>query len=356
MQTPLLNCLLAAGAALALGAADRDPAASAPAAPALTPPLRWVSTGPLVSPVSDPTHALVSVKDPTVVFDRGRWHIYATTAGTRGRWSMVYLSFADWSGAAAAKPYYLDANPNLRGYHCAPQVFYFRPQRKWYLVYQSQQPTYSTAEAVDRPETWSAPADFFPASPPGTPALWLDYWVICDDENAYLFSSGDDGRWYRCQTRLGDFPRGFSAPVVVLEDPNRFALFEASCVYRLKGSHQYLAIIEAIGPTGRRYYRGFLASRLDGAWTPLAGADSWEHPFAGIANVTFEPGTRPWTEDISHGEILRDGCDETMTIDPRHLRLLYQGEDPAKAYRDPRPEYNLLPWQLALLRLEPPRP
>ncbi len=42
-----------------------------------------------------------------------------------------------------------------------------------------------------------------------------------------------------------------------------------------------------------------------------------------------------------------------MTIDPQHLRFLYQGEDPAKAYREPKPEYNLLPWQLALLRLEP---
>ena len=54
--------------------------------------------------------------------------------------------------------------------------------------------------------------------------------------------------------------------------------------------------------------------------------------------------------------MLRDGCDETMTIDPKQLRFLYQGEDPAKAYRDPRPEYNLLPCKLALLRLEPPRP
>jgi len=48
---------------------------------------------------------------------------------------MIYLSFDDWSEAASAQPYYLDNNPALTGYHAAPQVFFFRPQNKWYLVF-----------------------------------------------------------------------------------------------------------------------------------------------------------------------------------------------------------------------------
>ena len=93
-------------------------------------PLRWKSTGPLIQPVSDENHHLVSIKDPTIVQFGGKWHIYATVANTARQWSMVYLNFTDWSEAGSAKPVYLDvANPGLRGYHCAPQLFYFRPQR-----------------------------------------------------------------------------------------------------------------------------------------------------------------------------------------------------------------------------------
>ena len=83
------------------------------------------------------------------------WHVYATTANAQGNWSIVYLSFKDWSEAANAKPYYIDQNPGLRGYHCAPQVFYFRPHKKWYLIYQSQHPQYSTTDDLSKPETWT---------------------------------------------------------------------------------------------------------------------------------------------------------------------------------------------------------
>jgi hypothetical protein len=35
--------------------------------------------------------------------------------------------------------------------------------------------------------------------------------------------------------------------------------------------NQYLTLIEAMGPKGR-YFRGWTADRLDGAWQPIAGA------------------------------------------------------------------------------------
>jgi endo-1,4-beta-xylanase len=47
--------------------------------------------------------------------------------------------------------------------------------------------------------------------------------------------------------------------------------------------------------------------------------------------------------------MLRDGYDETLTLDPAHLQLLYQGLDRATP-RDM--EYNQLPYQLALLRAD----
>ena len=308
-------------------------------------PLAWTSTKPLISPVSDAQHQIVSVKDPTVVYAGGKWHVYATTADTKGQWSMAYFSFASWDQAPAAKPYYLDANPNLRGYHCAPQVFYFRPQKKWYLIYQSQPPTYSTTDDVSKPETWTAPKPFFHGMPKTVVQGWIDFWTICDDTHAYLFFSDDNGRYYRSRTKLEDFPNGFEDPVVIMQQKNRFDLFEASCVYRLKGMNQYLCFIECLGEGGHRYFKAFTSDRLDGSWTPMANANSWATPFAGVKNVTAEDGGSLWTADISHGELLRDGNDETMTIDPAHLAFLYQGLE-----RDtPQGDYALLPYRLALL-------
>jgi hypothetical protein len=318
-------------------------------------PFQWKSSGPLVSPISDDTHKLASIKDPTVVYFADRWHVYATVADTKGNWNMVYLTFTDWAQAGAARQYYMDSNKYLRGYHCAPQVFYFRPQKKWYLVYQSQPPSYSTADELGPPENWSRPAFFYKdlprRMPQGVPQLWIDYWVICDDTNAYLFSSGDDGKFYRCQTKLEDFPNGFGEITVVMKMP-RLDLFEGSCVYKIKDAAQYLALIECIGKTGLRYYKAFLADRLDGEWQPLA--DSEATPFAGIANVTFEKGVKAWTKDISHGELIRDGYDETLTINPKNLQFLYQGLGLEQSVAS-QTEYNLLPWQLGLLQQAAPK-
>jgi len=310
-------------------------------------PLQWKSTGELIKPVSDETHAIVSVKDPTIIRYNDLWHVYATAYSTSARtWSMVYLNFKDWSDAPNAKLYYIDQNPNLRGYHCAPQVFYFRPHKKWYLIFQSQQPQYTTTDDLSKPETWPRPENFFDGKPPGAPQLWIDYWVICDDTHAYLFFTGDNGRMYRSQTKIEDFPKGMSNPEIVIQG-SRNDVFEGSMTYKIKGANTYLTLVEAIGP-GSRYYRAWTSDRLDGQWTPVLDASTFKQPFAGINNVTFEAGVTPWTRDISHGELIRDGHDETMTIDPNNLQLLYQGRDPASGGR-----YELLPYRLGLLKLAP---
>ncbi len=100
------------------------------------------------------------------------------------------------------------------------------------------------------------------------------------------------------------------------------------------------------GTNGQRYFRAFISDRLDGDWTPLSNANSWSSPFSGINNVTFDPGVTPWTVDISHGEMLRDGYDQTLTIDPTGLQYLYQGVNPASRSVD----YVRLPWQLGIIR------
>jgi hypothetical protein len=202
------------------------------------------------------------------------------------------------------------------------------------------------ADDLSKTDTWSKPADFFAAKPASAPRLWIDYWVICDATHAHLFFTGDNGRLYRSRTTLADFPRGMSEPEVCIEGP-RNDVFEGGMTYKIKGANKYLTLVEAIGPGGARYYRAWTADSLDRSWLPVNDHDSFEHPFAGINNVAFEDGVAPWTRDISHGELIRDGYDETLTIDLNNLQLLYQGRDPASGSR-----YELLPYQLGLLKLD----
>lgn len=324
--------------------------ASGDAATSIPTTWHWSSSDPLVAPRSDANHPLVSIKDPTVVRFDGRFHLFATTGDTQGAWNLVYLNFSDWSEAARAEQHYLGDYPPFRGYRAAPQVFFFTPQKKWYLVFQSGQPQYATTDDLTKPESWSMPRDFFAAVPRVVEenrgdAGWLDFDVICDAAYCYLFFTDDNGHFYRSRTTLAAFPSGFDEPVVVLHD-DKEALYEASHTYYLADRDRYLTLIEAVGADGHRFFRAFVAATLDGEWTPLAATQA--HPFAGARNVTFASGAA-WSADISHGDLLRDGDDERQRVSLDCLRFLYQGVKP-ELYAQ---QYAFIPWRLGLLTRTP---
>ncbi len=295
----------------------------------------WTSSEPLLLP----PEGSASIKDPSVVFFDGKWHVYATRFDTNlDQYNMVYLNFADWASAGDAPKTLADTNRNLAGYKCAPQIFYFTGDETWYLVYQTQPPAYSTSKDPSDISSWSASKRFMamPSIIENSSTGGIDYWVICDDTDCYMFFSADNGVLYRAKTSRAQFPDGFGDTVIVMEE-SRNNLFEACNVYRIKGSNQYLLLVEAIGSQGR-WFRSWTADRLDGEWTALA--DTPSNPFASQANVE---GASWSTDGISHGEMLRDGYDERMVIDTCNMKYLFQGRTQAGS------SYDLNEYSLGLL-------
>lgn len=311
---------------------------------------KWTTGDPVIEPMAEPGRNVVSAKDPSVLYFEGKWHVFYTTCDEKGVWSMQFTAFKDWKEAKNAKAYPKDNNPNLRGYHCAPHVFYFTPHKKWYMVFQSGQPQYSTNDDINNHDGWTKPVDFFNGAPDGLEKgqwgpEWLDFHCIADDEHVYLFFTGDNGRFYRSRTKIEDFPKGMSNPELVMRHTERGMIFEGSITYKIKGQNKYLTLIEAFSaPTWDRFYRSFTADSLDGEWREEAG--TWENPFAGMTNVSFENGVLPWTKDISHGELIRSGYDEKMEIDSENIQMLFQGRDPASNGQP----YHMLPYKIGLLK------
>ncbi len=346
----------AAAIALSIGFAQ-IPARADPGKPAERPDARaaadrllagqfcWTYGPPLLAPLHRPDDPCFSVKDPSIVFYEGRWHLFCTIRSRKRTHQIEYLSFADWNEAQRARRHLLRAH---HGFFCAPQVFYFTPHRRWYLICQASDPrwepkygaAYSTTTDIANPQSWS------PLKPLGAkPAqgkAGLDFWIICDHAKAHLFFTTLDGRMWREETPLDDFPAGWSEPQLAIQGD----IFEASHTYRLRGLDKYLTLVEAQGGHGWRYYKAYLADRLEGPWKPLAATR--DHAFASMANV--RPAAERWTDSISHGELLRAGFDQRLEVDPRCLRFLFQGvTDQARAGKP----YGEIPWRLGLLELAP---
>lgn len=292
---------------------------------------KWKDNG---GPIASPASGWVAIKDFTNVVYNGQHIVYMSTHDNSNYGSAGMAPFTSWSDAATA------VQTKMTTSTVAPELLYFTPKKQWILSYQwgSAKFNYMTSSDPTKANSWSGSKPLL--SEDITKATYgpIDQVVICDSTSCYLFYAADNGHIYRASMPIGNFPGNFSGSADILQD-TQANLFEAVEVYTVKGTGKYLMIVECMGGGGR-YFRAFSATSLGGTWTSISNASNENTPFAGKKNVTF---TNAWTNDISHGDLVR-GYDETRTVDPCNLQMLYQGYNPSFSGA-----YDLKPYKLGLL-------
>jgi arabinoxylan arabinofuranohydrolase len=266
-------------------------------------------------------------KDPTIVYYDGKYHVFYTGANQSGGWQMLYTSASTISGLKNAPRTYMSKIGEA--YFCAPEVFYYEPQKLWYLVYQdgTYGVAYATTTNIADPNSWSGPKSFGISGNMG----W-DYFIICDNQYAYMYNTPDDGsgKLYRRKTTLKNFPKGWSAPEVAMNDS-----FEGAEVYKSLADGQYYLLIEDM--KDGRYYELWTSSSAGGPWKQISEKWAWR------GNLKYNADK--WTTNVSHGELIRAGYNQKLEInDINKVDLLIQGTTNMSG------SYQQIIWDLGIIR------
>lgn len=265
----------------------------------------------------------IAVKDPTIVYSGGRYHLFYT-GRDNSLWRMGYASATSVSGLNSASRSFMSAL-NGGSYFCAPQVFWFGVKGKWFLVYQSGLgATFSTNTDIGNPGGWTAGrAMGFTDG--------IDFWCISEGSNVYCFYSAQDGSRTikRRSTTVANFPYSWSTPSVVATNT-----FEAPHVYRNNSDGKYYMVVEDIA----RHQELWSATSPGGTWTQIS--EKWASKDKLLYN------SEHWTDQVSHGELIRSGTNELMEINNiNQVDYFIQGVADGN-YGD----YGNIPYDLGIIR------
>lgn len=304
-----------------------SPTVQAQPAAAPNPNPTWYVDDPILYRAKAEPYDHYAVKDPTIVYSGGKYHMFYTGANASGGWQMLYSSSTTLEGFRTAQHIYLSKIGE--SYFCAPQVFYYEPQKLWYLVYQdgTHGAAYATTSNIADPNSWSGPKSFGISGNMG----W-DYYVICDGTNCFMYNTPSDGSHniYVRRTSQSSFPGGWGAASVSVTDT-----FEGVNVYKAQADGKFYLVVE--DSKDNRYYELWTATSAGGPWTKVAEKWAWR------GNLSYN-GTS-WTNNVSHGDILRSGVNERAEIsDINRVDFLIQGTTRLSCC-----DYQQIPWDLGVI-------
>lgn len=294
---------------------------------------QWVISPPILRPGPHGSFDEVAVKDPSIVYFEGIWHLFYT-ARSQKEYTTGYVSAKELTDLQTAQRHELMMIRGKTRYGCAPQVLFYEPQNMWYLIFQNRdsnyQPVFSTTPTIAKPHTWSDPA---PLLTKDTEKNWIDFWVICDTTKAYLFYTEEHNGVIVRSTKLEDFPNGWSKGRKVFE-----GIHEAVHVYKVKDRSEFHMIYE-LNHSSMRSFGLASATHLEGPWKKVT------ERYATGEQLRNTDKTEKWTDLVSHGELLRSGYKQTLEYEPRGCKWLIQGI----VKEDSEGHYPSLPWKLGIM-------
>ncbi|MEN8139217.1 MAG: non-reducing end alpha-L-arabinofuranosidase family hydrolase [Bacteroidota bacterium] len=336
---------------------------------------KWTVSNPVFTKGKEGTMDDASVKDPTIVFYNGKYHLFYTTKALRKNKHLHEHITINGSGLGyVAAPTIEELNTakrhnmnEINEYEIvAPQVFYFEPQKLWYIVAHTLvegrpdlMPIYMTNPNIEDVNGWAKPKPFNLKKM--NDGFWIDFWVITDEEKAHLFYTDHEGSMFRFETALQDFPNGFNRKEETVltirgeDEKGIWRMHEASHIYYVKKEKKYLALLECVRPhplnqdywdSRVRFHVAVVADKLEGPWERV---ETENNDFMGDPdNLYYEDGTKCVYDNVSHPELIRGGYDSKLEIEDYNLQMLIQSFDAEKV--PDNYDYNDLPYELAIMK------
>jgi hypothetical protein len=296
---------------------------------------KWMVSVPVLEKGESGSFDETAVKDPSIVYFNNAWHLFYTARGNR-EYTTAYVTAPRIKDLNKAPRFELKQIRGKTRYGCAPQVFYFEPHKKWYLIFQNRdsnyQPAFSTNTEISNPSTWAKYQNLLEKD---TDKKWIDFWVIAGHEKMFLFyTEAHKGVMVR-STKINDFPEKWGPAKMVFSN-----IHEAVHIYKVAHKIEFHMFYE-LNNKGVRSFGWAKAKNLEGLWKKV------NDDYANGEQLYYNKDQEKWTEMVSHGEMIRSGYNQNLEYNPTNCKWLIQGLNKKDLDRD----YPSLPWKLGIIEM-----